>query len=272
MSDNTDAAPSVIHRLAKLREPFPEHLISKLPKPTKAQTDEVKQDYKKGIRCTVCGGWHHPKVVHLDYVGHATLTDRLLDVDPSWTWEPLAMDENGLPRFDAIGGLWIRLTVCGRSMLGYGHPDDKTGGNAIKEAIGDALRNSAMRMGAALNLWSKADLHKDDDNEEKKPSHKILPNDGVKEAVIEAGREPSLKLVAEKVEELVATTGIEGVALGYDMIKTNCKSIEEKIYVADLLAPLTRGAIKAYQEETNKRSHDAKVRTQGIEAAKAAVK
>ena len=68
--------------LALLREPFPDHHVSKLPKPTKAQTDAIKADFKKGIRCKLCGAWHHPDVVHLDYVGHAALTDRLLDADP----------------------------------------------------------------------------------------------------------------------------------------------------------------------------------------------
>lgn len=147
--------------LAKLREPFPPHHISKLPKPTKAQTEEVKADFHKGIRCEVCGTWHHPKVVHLDYVGHAALTDRLLDVDPMWAWEPLAMTSDGLPVMDPFGGMWIRLTICGVTRLGYGHAGNKEGGDAIKEVIGDALRNAAMRFGAALDLWHKGDLHAD---------------------------------------------------------------------------------------------------------------
>ena len=46
--------------LDKLREPFPANQISKLPKPTKAQTDAVRNDFKKGIRCKECGAWHHP--------------------------------------------------------------------------------------------------------------------------------------------------------------------------------------------------------------------
>lgn len=147
-----------------LREPFEEHQISKLPKPTRAQTDALKEKpdgYKKGIRCEVCGGWHHPKVVHLDYVGHAALTDRLLDCDPEWNWKPLANDAVGLPAFDGISGLWIELTVCGKTRIGYGSADGKTGGNAVKECIGDALRNAAMRFGAALDLWHKGDLHID---------------------------------------------------------------------------------------------------------------
>lgn len=151
--------------LAKLREPFKPNHISKLPKPTKAQTEAVRADYKKGVRCKDCGSWHHPEVVHLDYVGHAALTDRLLDTDPHWSWEPVAF-RDGLPAFDATGGLWIRLTVCGVSRLGYGHAAAKNGvdpGAREKEVIGDALRNAAMRFGAALDLWHKGDLHADDD-------------------------------------------------------------------------------------------------------------
>ena len=45
----------------------------------------------------------------------------------------------------------------------------KSGGDAIKEVIGDALRNAAMRFGAALDLWHKGDLHKDAEDDR---SHK----------------------------------------------------------------------------------------------------
>lgn len=146
-----------------MRAPFPPNQISKLPKPTKQQTEAVRNDFKAGVRCEVCGLWHHPKVVHLDYVGHAALTDRLLDCDPSWNWEPLAFTQAGTPLTDENGGMWIRLTVCGVTRFGYGHPDGKKGGDAIKEVIGDALRNAAMRFGAALDLWHKGDLHGDEE-------------------------------------------------------------------------------------------------------------
>ena len=142
-----------------LRAPFPDHQISKLPKPTKAQTDKVKADFKAGIRCGICQSWHHPDVIHLDYVGHAALTDRLLDADLLWGWEPCGFNPNGTPALDQTGGLWIKLTVCGVTRFGYGAADGKSGGDAIKEMIGDALRNAAMRFGAALDLWHKGDLH-----------------------------------------------------------------------------------------------------------------
>lgn len=145
--------------LELLRVPFPAHQISKLPKESKAQADERKADRNHAINCSVCGGWHHKRAVHLDYVGHAALTDRLLDTDLEWNWEPVAWTPDGLPKFDGIGGLWIRLTVCGVPRLGYGHAGTKDGGDAIKEVIGDALRNAAMRFGAALDLWHKGQLH-----------------------------------------------------------------------------------------------------------------
>lgn len=154
----------VLTQLALLREPFHESKISKLPKPTKKQTEDVRRDYKLGIRCKLCGGWHHKDVVHLDYVGHAALTDRLLTVDPFWNWDFAYSNENGTPIIDQNGGFWIKLTVCGVTRLGYGDAQGKSGGDAMKECIGDALRNAAMRFGCALDLWHKGSLHDDQES------------------------------------------------------------------------------------------------------------
>lgn len=161
MSEQIPELEQVALALEKMREPFPSWQISKLPKPTKAQTDALEKDRSHGIRCELCGGWHHKDTIHLDYVGHAALTDRLLDVDLWWHWEPLAYRE-GLPAFDESGGLWIKLTICGMTRIGYGHAaasSYKDIGSREKEVIGDALRNAAMRFGAALELWHKGDLH-----------------------------------------------------------------------------------------------------------------
>lgn len=152
---------AIIEQLKKLRVPFPENQVSKLPKESRQQIDERKADKNKGMACKVCGNWHHKNAVHLDYVGHAALTDRLLDVDPLWTWQPVSFGPDGLPALDRNGGLWINLTICGVTRPGYGAADGKQGGDAIKELIGDALRNAAMRFGAALDLWHKGDLHVD---------------------------------------------------------------------------------------------------------------
>lgn len=169
MSETIDA-------LAKLREPFPPNQISKLPKETKAQA-EARKNNREGVNCKECGGWHHPRAVHLDYVGHAALTDRLLDVDPAWSWEPMAVTAEGLPALDRNGGLWIKLTIAGVTRLGYGSADGKSGGDAVKEIIGDALRNAAMRFGAALDLWHKGDLHADEEPEQRSaPRHDPPPS------------------------------------------------------------------------------------------------
>jgi hypothetical protein len=152
--------------LALLRAPFPDHAISKLPKPT--ISNDKWRELPKG-KCSECGGWHATSsTMHLDYVGHAALTDRLLDADPNWTWEPLAFGPDGLPAVDKDGGMWIKLTVCGVTRYGYGDAQGKSSGNAVKERIGDALRNAAMRFGAALDLWHKGELHPEEDEDEKK--------------------------------------------------------------------------------------------------------
>lgn len=160
--------------LHKLRKPFPAEEIGKLPKPTRAQTEEVKANFKAGARCSLCNSWHHPAVVHLDYVGHAAVTNRLLDADPEWTWEPLAYTDDGLPRFDDAGGLWGKLTVCGVTRIGYGNADKKPNSDAgvrEKEVISDFLRNAAMRFGVGLELWHKGELHVPDES----PTRALTP-------------------------------------------------------------------------------------------------
>lgn len=141
-----------------MREPFPENQISKMCKPT-------RKDNQPGA-CRDCGGYHKVPSKQLSYVGHAAITDRLLEADPEWTWEPLAFTPLGTPQLDGDGGLWIKLTIAGVTRLGYGDAMGKTGGDATKERIGDALRNAAMRFGAALDLWHKGALHVEEPEEE----------------------------------------------------------------------------------------------------------
>jgi len=108
-----------------LRKPFPRESIGQLPK----------------------GGQM------LDFVGHAATTDRLLTVDPEWTWRPFSLEEmQALPPKLRDAGLWIHLTICGVTRPGLGD------GPNPKECIGDAIRNAAMRFGVALDLWAKESL------------------------------------------------------------------------------------------------------------------
>ena len=118
---------------ATLRAPFPPEAIGKLPK---AGTT-------------------------LDYVGHAAVTDRLLAVDPWWTWEPMAYAADGAPLVRIAGKdaeLWIWLTVCGHRRPGVGTAPSGSF-ELAKQLVSDAIRNAAMRFGVALDLWAREDLH-----------------------------------------------------------------------------------------------------------------
>lgn len=143
-----------------LRREFDKKQIGKLPRVTcKACSQGNGQcGEHKRAKCRQCSAYVSSQHIHLDYVGHAAVTDRLLQADPDWTWEPMAFAADGLPAFDRNGGLWIRLTVAGTTKIGYGDAQGKNGPNAVKETIGDAIRNAAMRFGVALDLWAKEDL------------------------------------------------------------------------------------------------------------------
>lgn len=161
MNGELDVEDKNIDGLKLLRKEFESNQINRLPKP-------YKKDSPKG-NCPECGGYHALPAVHLDYIGHAAATDRLLDADLGWNWEPVAFGIDGLPALDKQGGLWIRLTVNGITRLGYGTAPGKTGPDVIKELIGDAIRNAAMRFGVALQLWHKGILHIDIADEQAEP-------------------------------------------------------------------------------------------------------
>ena len=149
-------------RLAALRSAFPEEAIGKLPRSTcRACSDSQRKrcdNHAWVAQCPMCGNNHSSATMHIDYVGHADVTARLLEVDPTWTWDFAATSPEGIPWIDTNGGLWIRLTVLGVTRLGYGDPGKNKGRpEGTKEAIGDALRNAAMRFGVALDLWAKGD-------------------------------------------------------------------------------------------------------------------
>ena len=139
-----------------LRKPFDKSEIEKLPRFTGKKENGRIPKSAYGL-CMECGKRHPLPAIHLDYVGHAGITDRLNEVDPWWNWRPVQCFENGSPVCDNNGGMWIELTVLGITRRGYGDAQGKVGPNAIKELIGDAIRNAAMRFGVATYLWSKSE-------------------------------------------------------------------------------------------------------------------
>lgn len=155
--------------LAKLRAAFKATQIGKLPRVTCRACSEAAKAGKGSCsehsraKCDVCGNFISSRHIHLDYVGHAAATERLLDTDPLWDWQPpsrATLDQLGEPgaivrngKGDPVG-LWIVLTVAGKSRLGYGSVDAGAT-DAVKQLIGDAIRNAGMRFGIALDLWKK---------------------------------------------------------------------------------------------------------------------
>lgn len=148
----------------KLRAPFPDATIGKLPRTNCHDCSSLKRgacSKHAMARCAECGNWLTTAHIHLDFVGHAAVTDRLLQVDPEWVWEPFATDTDGLPAVVIEGNrasMWIRLTILGVTRPGVGICEANKA-EREKELISDALRNAAMRFGVALDLWSKNDLH-----------------------------------------------------------------------------------------------------------------
>lgn len=185
--------------LDRLREPFPDEFIFYKPRPacrdcTQAPDRVCKRHTKK--TCPRCRQYLTEAHVDLEYVGHADVTRRLLEVDHAWFWEPAYKNpdkdvllsaiatgnaeivasvlDNAPPLTDKYGGMWMYLTIHdekGRQItrLAYGDAQQKTGPDAIKETIGDGIRNGAMRFGAALDQWSKYD-RPDEANDETETS------------------------------------------------------------------------------------------------------
>lgn len=152
MTDKQEVTTNQESVWAKLREPFHPDRVLKLNKSYTGRD----------------GKYHE---VMLDYVGHADVTDRLCRADPRWYWEALSY-QDGQPQLDLNSettiGLWIRLFIHDDngelvSRLGYGSVS-RDAKEPIKELIGDALRNAAMRFGVALDLWRK-DLHEQNPQE-----------------------------------------------------------------------------------------------------------
>ena len=213
-----------------LRKPFPQESVGKLPKPVRSQ-DPDKGKCVAGSKYSTdghyCGGYHS-RSMHLDYVGHAATTDRLLTVDPDWSWEPFALDDAGLPALDRGGNLWIRLTICGTTRIGVGD------GKSAKECIGDAIRNAAMRFGVALDLWAKEDLvefaqaaaHRQQPTTS--PTSPTSPRSAPSPVDITASLDGEVMVTAEQTEllkALMADLNLDGKA----MLKAACAITGRKV-------------------------------------------
>jgi hypothetical protein len=150
----------------------------------------VDHDRKK---CADCGQAMTAAHMHLSYVGHAHITERLLQADPRWYWRPIGRDipdevmaaaigtgDLGIvqavinaypPKIIEIAGpngraehiMWGEVIIHDENgdevvMPGVGDAIGKNWDpNAVKEMLGDLFRNALMRHGAGLDMWKKED-------------------------------------------------------------------------------------------------------------------
>ena len=231
-----------------LMAPFKDDEIELLPKFTGKMVDgKVPQDAKR--QCAECGGYHGFPCVHLSYVGHAGLTMRLNEVcgAAGWDWEPMGITDLGTPVM-ADGGMWIRMNILGVTKIGFGDAQGKTGPNATKEMIGDALRNAAMRFGIGTYLWGKSDKAKaelvrqgvDDESPASAPTHGS------------SGTEPT----AAKPEGLASKKQVSAVfgkakALGWDndaLFAYIAEKAGKEVHPEQLTAKSARALLDALQK------------------------
>lgn len=188
---------------SELRKPFPPESIDKLE--------------KSGVM--------------LDYVGHAEVTERLNEVDPTWSWDFVGVSDDGGPlvRVSADGKvheLWITMTVGDVTRPAVGTAKAEAwSGEIAKELISDALRNGAMRFGVALNLWKKHDsvpAHDQRTGEIRPPAAPVIQRaattSGKQEALLSSGQSKNLYRLwhhvlhldkAEYLQTIFIATGLE---------------------------------------------------------------
>jgi len=137
-----------------LAAPFPEEAIGYKPVYTCRACEHRQCVVHEKEPCAVCNQVVSTEHDHVTYVGHAWVTERLHAVDPKWKWKPYAHGPDGLPLFDEVGGLWIRLRIGGEWTIGYGHADGRRDGDGKLIAMGHALRIAGMRgFQIALDHW-----------------------------------------------------------------------------------------------------------------------
>jgi hypothetical protein len=92
-----------------------------------------------------------------DFVGHATINERLLECVGPFSWEIVTTVTN--PDGTLVGCTGrLTVTIDGREVTiveagDVEHPGPNNGSN-LKVAASDAFKRAAMRIGLGLHLWS----------------------------------------------------------------------------------------------------------------------
>jgi len=174
--------------------------------------------------------------ISLKYLGHSDTSRALTECDPFWTWEPMSYTDDGQPFLTLNDqgqpvGLWAWLTVCGCRRPCYGSVMPGKG-DALKELIGDCIRNGAMRFGVAGALWSKADRaegHEKPSKAPRKPKPTVDTNEAGK-----ANYERLVKMYGEvEVKAALATLGVKRWD---ELVGETIDKVDDLLYAKKLLA------------------------------------
>lgn len=185
--------------------------------------------------------------IELRYLSHIWVRKAFQDADPDWYWEPMGYDDRGQPVIerDSQGqpvGFWIWLHLLGTKMPGYGSVEPGKR-DAIKELIGDALRNAGMRLvGGSLWVKDKPKRKTPAKKKEPLPAAAAPPEDDAPHYEKAAGKERFDRLCAEYGDEPVkgalATFGVSTFS--------ELTAVKEKAIEASLLS---RARLVAEQEK-----------------------
>lgn len=185
--------------------------------------------------------------IELRYLSHIWVRKAFQDADPDWYWEPMGYDDRGQPVIerDSQGqpvGFWIWLHLLGTKMPGYGSVEPGKR-DAIKELIGDALRNAGMRLvGGSLWVKDKPKRKAPAKKKEPLPAAAAPPEDDAPHYEKAAGKERFDRLCAEYGDEPVkgalATFGVSTFS--------ELTAVKEKAIQASLLS---RARLVAEQEK-----------------------
>lgn len=128
-----------------LRKPFDPAQVGKLPRVTDKTSAETwcetcKQKLKRHI--------------HIDFVGHANVTDRLNHEAPDWAYT--------IDRIETVDGHILgvlgTMTIGGKSIHEAGAVARQSDwGEELKLAVSDFIVRGAMRFGVGLDMWIKGD-------------------------------------------------------------------------------------------------------------------
>ena len=174
--------------------------------------------------------------VSLKYLGHSDTSRALTECDPFWSWEPMGYTDDGQPFLTLNDqgqpvGLWAWLTVCGCRRPCYGSVMPGKG-DAVKELIGDAIRNGAMRFGVAGALWSKADSAGSHEKRSKAPRKKPEGDD-----TNEAGKanyDGLVKMYGET--EVKAALAVMRISRWHELVGDVVDKVDDLLHAKKLLA------------------------------------